>query len=142
MKTIISSVLCFLMVVNLTACGTILYPERKGQTKGQLDSGVVILNAVGLLFFLVPGVIAFAVDFSNGTIYLPDGRQSQLSDEELESISLNNEVNVRALEVLVGDKMAKDVSITGLSLQVKKVASQRELAMMFLAHNKKQYAGL
>ena len=29
------------------------------------------LNSIGLLFFFVPGVIAFAVDFINGTIYLP-----------------------------------------------------------------------
>ena len=54
-------------------CGTILYPERKNQSAGRLDWGVVALDAVGLLFFLVPGVIAFAVDFNNGTIYLPPG---------------------------------------------------------------------
>lgn len=54
-----------------SGCGTILYPERRGQPAGPLDLKVVALDAIGLLFFFVPGVIAFAVDFSNGTIYLP-----------------------------------------------------------------------
>jgi hypothetical protein len=31
----------------------------------------VVLNAIGLLFFFIPGIIAFAVDFSTGAIYLP-----------------------------------------------------------------------
>lgn len=60
-----------LVQITTAGCGTLLYPSRKGQPAGQLDWGVVALNAVGLLFFFVPGVIAFAVDFNNGTIYLP-----------------------------------------------------------------------
>ena len=57
-------------------CGTIMYPERKGQSLGKIDPAVAILDGLGLLLFLVPGVIAFAVDFSNGTIYLPAGNGS------------------------------------------------------------------
>ncbi|WMC12397.1 hypothetical protein PU634_08540 [Oceanimonas pelagia] len=63
-----------IITTQLAACGTIFYPERKGQRSGRIDPVVAIANGVGLLFFLVPGVIAFAVDFSNGTIYLPGGR--------------------------------------------------------------------
>lgn len=55
----------------LGGCGTILYPDRIGQSRGPLDWKVVALDTVGLLLFLVPGVIAFIVDFHNGTIYLP-----------------------------------------------------------------------
>lgn len=43
---------CAVLIVQLTGCGTIMYPERKGQKGGRLDSGVVILDALGLLFFL------------------------------------------------------------------------------------------
>ena len=57
--------------VFLASCGTILYPERRGQPCGRLDAGVVVLDGIGLLVFLVPGIIAFAVDFSTGAIYLP-----------------------------------------------------------------------
>ena len=60
------------LALPLTSCGTLLYPERRGQPpSGYLDAGVVALDAVGLLLFLVPGIIAFAVDFATGAIYLP-----------------------------------------------------------------------
>lgn len=66
-----------LAAASLSACGTIMYPERKGQIDGKIDSTVVILDGIGLLLFLVPGVIAFAVDFSNGTIYLPGTQKTR-----------------------------------------------------------------
>ncbi len=59
------------MAVQISGCGTIFYPERKGQSKGRIDPTVAILDGIGLLFFIIPGVIAFIIDFDNGTIYLP-----------------------------------------------------------------------
>jgi hypothetical protein len=70
-KGLIAGVLTASMSIYLASCGTILHPERRGQPPGRLDPGIVILDAVGLLLFFIPGIIAFAVDFSNGTIYLP-----------------------------------------------------------------------
>jgi hypothetical protein len=61
------------LAFSLASCGTLLYPERRGQPAGRLDIGVVALDGIGLLLFLVPGVIAFAVDFATGAIYLPPG---------------------------------------------------------------------
>lgn len=75
-----------LLVTQLTACGTLLYPERRGQTNGQIDVGVVALDAIGLLFFFVPGVVAFGVDFITGAIYLPGGGMASLTEDELNSI--------------------------------------------------------
>ena len=60
-----------MLIVQLTGCGTILYPERKGQKSGTIDLGIVVLDAIGLLIFIVPGVIAYFLDISNGSIYLP-----------------------------------------------------------------------
>lgn len=69
-----------LLAASLTGCGTLLYPERKGQGRGgRLDPSIVILDGIGLLLFLIPGLIAFAVDFSNDTIYLP-GRRADADD--------------------------------------------------------------
>jgi hypothetical protein len=59
-------------------CGTLLYPERRGQPAGKFDADIVILDAVGLLFFFVPGVVAFAVDLATGAIYLPHGQRSKV----------------------------------------------------------------
>ena len=55
----------------LTGCGTLLHPERRGQPTGSLDWKIVTLNALGLVLFVIPGIIAFAVDFHTGAIYLP-----------------------------------------------------------------------
>ena len=70
-KGIVKALVGIGLVAHLTACGTLLYPERKGQTDGRIDPGVAAMNGVGLLLFIIPGLVAFAVDFHNGTIYLP-----------------------------------------------------------------------
>jgi hypothetical protein len=69
-------VLLAVLAFQLVACGTILYPERQGQKSGRIDPGVAILDGLGLLLFIVPGVIAFGVDFATGAIYLPPGEGS------------------------------------------------------------------
>lgn len=68
---------------TVTGCGTLLHPERRGQRTGDLDWKIVALDGLGLMLFFVPGVIAFAVDFATGAIFLPadevigDARDSQ-----------------------------------------------------------------
>ena len=55
---------------------------------------MVILDALGLLIFLIPGVSAFAVDFSTGAIYLPPGGKSKarevLGQVEIERYELQD----------------------------------------------------
>lgn len=65
------STLIVAFTVSLSGCGTLFYPERKGQLPGRIDPGVAIVDGVGLLLFVIPGLIAYAIDFSNNTIYLP-----------------------------------------------------------------------
>jgi hypothetical protein len=55
-----------------------MYPERKGQKGGRIDVGIAVLDGIGLLAYLVPGIIAYALDFNNGTIYLPATAQGSL----------------------------------------------------------------
>jgi len=71
LKCGLASTVAMVLVFQLAACGTLMYPERKGQKTGKIDPNVAILDGLGLLLFIIPGVIAYAVDFSNGTIYLP-----------------------------------------------------------------------
>lgn len=66
------------------ACGTLLYPERRGQRGGRLDPTVLILDGLLLLLFIVPGVIAFVVDFSTGAIYLPPYAYGQATPGEFD----------------------------------------------------------
>lgn len=83
-KFVVGSVI----VSQLAACGTLIYPERQGQNSGKLDIGVVALDALGLLFWFVPGVIAFGVDFITGAIYLPGGTVAQLSEDDMNKMKL------------------------------------------------------
>jgi hypothetical protein len=51
-RSIILSV-SMVMLFELTACGTVFYPERKGTKAGSLDPIVAVADAVGLLFFFI-----------------------------------------------------------------------------------------
>ena len=58
-------------------CGSLLHSERCGRPHGgRIDWKVAALDGLGLIFFFVPGVIAFVVDFSTGAIYLPEPEQA------------------------------------------------------------------
>lgn len=58
--------------MSLSGCGTILHNERVGGPHSRdIDWKIVALDGLGLALFFVPGVIAFAVDFYTGAIYLP-----------------------------------------------------------------------
>ena len=63
-------------VLQLAACGTLMYPERRGQRSGEIDVKVAVLDGVGLLFCIIPGVIAYIIDFETGAIYLPAGKRN------------------------------------------------------------------
>src|SRR4051794_34349628 len=66
-----------ILLFQFSGCGAILYPERRGQKAGNIDAGVAVMDGVLLLFFIVPGVIAYVVDFSTGAIYLPGHKKSE-----------------------------------------------------------------
>src|SRR5579859_5544804 len=88
LKSVTQLLVGVVLLANLTACGTLMHPERKGQRGGDIDVGVAILDGIGLLFFLIPGIIAYAVDFSNGTIYLPGGRWHHRSSLDLHDLTV------------------------------------------------------
>ncbi len=68
----ISLLLCFTLLFMLSACGTMLHPERIDQRgSDRLDPSIVILDGLLCFVFIIPGVVAFVIDFDNRTIYLP-----------------------------------------------------------------------
>ena len=113
-----------LLVFQLVGCGTIFYPERRGQRAGHLDVGVVLLDGLGLLFFLIPGVIAFAVDFSNGTIYLPGGslranvRQIKFDPKH---------ASLAQIEKIIKDETGRTILLTQENIQVRHLNSKEDL---------------
>jgi hypothetical protein len=80
----IGGLLCLSLITQLAACGTIFYPERRGQVSGRIDPAIAIMDAIGLLFYIIPGLLAFAVDFITGAIYLPGGKHAQVDPQLLQ----------------------------------------------------------
>ncbi len=119
------------LVFQLTGCGTLFYPERKGQIGGRLDTGVVILDAVGLLFFLIPGIIAFAVDFGNGCIYLPAHRVV-VSQSDLRQIRFDpKKTSLAQLERIIKDQTGYTVRLTQNDVRVSRLKSTQEMMVQF-----------
>lgn len=79
---------------QLLSCGYILHPERRNQKSGHVDWAIVGLDAIGLLFFIIPGLIAFGVDIASGTIYMSSNNNfSNLEFREYKKIKIKGEVN-------------------------------------------------
>ena len=73
-KLLHCALLGLLLVLPLSSCATLMFPERQNEEHSdKLDPNMLIFDSIGLLFFILPGVVAFTVDFVTGAIYLPDG---------------------------------------------------------------------
>ena len=117
-----------LLVFQLAGCGTIFYPERKGQRAGRLDAGIVVLDGIGLLFAVIPGVIAFAVDFNNGTIYLPGGSlRAQLRQIKFDP----KHTSLAQVERIIKDQTGCSVRLTQDNIQVSRLNSKEEMMSRF-----------
>ena len=122
--------MCGVLIVQLTGCGTLLYPERKGQRVGHLDAGVVILDGIGLLLFIVPGVIAFAVDFSNGTIYLPDTTRV-MSGQTIKQVKFDaKHSSIGSIEQIIKNETGKSVKLDQDNIEVTKLKSINKIALL------------
>ncbi|MCW1938333.1 polyribonucleotide nucleotidyltransferase [uncultured Pseudomonas sp.] len=99
---VIAGVVAATLLTQLTACGSIFYPDRRGQIEGKIDPAIAVANAVGLLFYVIPGLIAFAVDFATGAIYLPEGQTVQVDPQQLQKlIGEDGKVDQYALKTLI-----------------------------------------
>lgn len=127
LKQLVAFSMAAVLVTGIASCGTILYPERKGQIGGRLDPGVAVLDGIGLLLYFIPGVIAFAVDFSNGTIYLPNGRRSQISTGDMNRIVRNGKVDPVVLAQLAYPDDPRP-PLSAESIHVRRIDSTEELA--------------
>ncbi|HZX18031.1 MAG TPA: polyribonucleotide nucleotidyltransferase [Pseudomonas sp.] len=83
---VIGGLIVAALLTQLTACGTLFFPDRRGQIEGRIDPMVAGLNAIGILFYVIPGLIAFGIDFATGAIYLPGGMTSQVDPQDLQNV--------------------------------------------------------
>jgi hypothetical protein len=118
--------LCLLVAMCLqTACGTLIYPERRGQTSGKIDPGIAILDGLGLLLFVVPGLIAFAIDFSTGAIYLPPDEASAESEGQVVHVNPDQLTRSRIQQV-VKKHTGRDIDLSDEDMRILRKQSAAE----------------
>ena len=123
------------LILQAVSCGYFMYPERRGQKGGKIDPGVAILDAIGLLFFIIPGLVAFAVDFTNGTIYLPSGKRSGVQPPDyakiLEIPVPPGKLNKHGIEALVQEHTGQAITLDSENVQIFELADIKELPEAF-----------
>ncbi|WP_299013064.1 hypothetical protein [uncultured Photobacterium sp.] len=103
-----------ILAIQLSGCGLVLHPERKGQRGGNIDPAIAVLNAAGLFLFIVPGLVAFGIDLYYGTIYLP-GTALELDEDELNQLKdVDGQLRSEALARLVSDKIGRPIDANAM----------------------------
>jgi len=136
MKTLTNALrilICAVLTLQLMGCGTLMYPERRGQRGGSLDAGVAILDGIGLLFGIIPGVIAFAVDFSNGTIYLPERtRVGSLDIKNIKEVKFDpKHTSLASIERIIKNETGCEVRFGQDNIKLSKLKSIKDMMMQF-----------
>lgn len=108
---VIGGVLAVSLFTQLAACGTLFYPDRRGQIDGKIDPAIAVLNAVGLLFYVIPGLIAFGIDFATGAIYLPDDEYSMAPEKLQEAIGADGVVDRTRLKAIIEREIGRSLPL-------------------------------
>ncbi|MHC8413208.1 polyribonucleotide nucleotidyltransferase [Pseudomonas sp. Hz4] len=129
---LIGGVLVATLLTQVTACGSIFYPDRRGQIDGKIDPAIAALDAVGLLFYIIPGLIAFAVDFATGAIYFEPGKTTQVAPEKLkEAIGADGKVDNHKLQTILEAELGRSFPLDDPRL-IQHKGSTQQLAMLGL----------
>lgn len=111
-----------LLSLSLVNCGVLLHPERQGQTGGRIDPAVAILNGVGLLFFVIPGLVAYAIDFHQGTIYLPhSGADTTNLDKSARIVKIDGPITEEKIERVLREELGMVINLAESNVQVSEI---------------------
>lgn len=128
-----------ILVCSSSGCGMIFHPERRGQPHSHhIDWQVAALDGLGLLLFFVPGVIAFAVDFYTGTIYLPHHEvHPHYSSTDLQRLSLpEGNRSVPEIERVVSNHLQQPIDLQTDEARVSELAGMDEFDSQRQHHEK------
>lgn len=110
-QRIVGGALAAVLLVQMSGCGTLFYPERRGQLNGQIDPAVAALDAIGILFYVIPGLIAFAIDFGTGAIYEPGGRYSVAPERLQEAVGSDGRIDHARLRAILREELGHDLPL-------------------------------
>lgn len=99
-----------------SGCGTLFFSHRIGKEASKvIDKRVFYTNCFLCLFAIIPGVVAFVLDYDNGTIYyteaelLPDDLVGMKERGELKKITLAD-LNIENAAAALSKKLGKEVT--------------------------------
>jgi uncharacterized lipoprotein YehR (DUF1307 family) len=122
--------ICAVLIVQLAGCGTMMYPERRGQKGGRIDPGVAVMDGLCLLLFIIPGVIAFFVDFSNGTIYLPHTSTGSLDAKNIKMVKFDPKNYTQAsIEKIIYEETGAAVNLDQANVKISRLTSMNDMAI-------------
>lgn len=126
---VIGGVVVAALLTQLSACGSIFFPDRRGQIDGKIDPMIAVLDAVGLLFYVIPGLIAFGVDFATGAIYFPPGKTAHIAPEKLrEAVGSDGQVDNSKLQAILESELGGSFPLNDPRL-IQHKGSVQQLAM-------------
>ena len=133
MRNIKSSFLSLFLTITLLSqlfsCGYVLHPERRGQKSGQVDWAIVGLDSIGIIFFIIPGLIAFGVDIYSGTLYLQNSASPRGSLEwnKVTAIKLDpKNINEKTIATAIKENSGVEINFADPRL---KIYRDKELEM-------------
>lgn len=130
-------------LVLSSGCGVLLYPERQGQSDGKIDPVVALLDGMGLLLYVIPGLVAFAIDFHQGTIYLPGDGLSDAKDVNLDDarqVKIEGPVDQESVEKAILEATGKTVDLGARNVQV--INLQENTSQMQIARLRSSTSGI
>jgi hypothetical protein len=121
----------------LSSCGSLIYPGRVNQKeRGGLDPAIVILDGIGLFFFIIPGLIAFAVDFGTGAIYYPAGKDNSDPEETLfdqwqEEASETSSIDLQTIERSLSERVGRPIRLDEETVLVQELDSLDRFSVVY-----------
>ncbi len=113
-------------VTYMASCGSLIHPDRVGRPHGRrIDPAIVLLDGLGLLCFFVPGVIAFAVDFGTGAIWLPPGTYGATEQRDGWHVVRvpPEELTDERIEAVVSGHVGRPIRLSDESLRIERLRS-------------------
>jgi hypothetical protein len=131
-------------VATVSGCGTLLHPGRRHRShSGRIDWTIAALDGCGLLLYFVPGVVAFAVDFYTGAIYLPRGHYSRNdshknpgSDTKLQKIAVpQDQLDEKKIEQVVSEYVGDPISLIDTNARFSPLSSLEDFSDQTRRHH-------
>ncbi|HEY4238859.1 MAG TPA: hypothetical protein VGM88_03555 [Kofleriaceae bacterium] len=86
--------------MSVSGCAWMLHPERRGNTGGAIDGGMLVCDILWFLPGIIPGVVFLIVDFTSGAIYV-HGRMAMRTSPTNVAIGLDAQKAAKTLDIQV-----------------------------------------